>query len=118
MGKNKVEVSIGGNTYSLQGDESKEHILEVASTIDQKIAQIREKAFSNSLSSAHINILAAIQLASDYVKLKEEMDQYIKEVEKWNHEQASLMLKKEQVELENIRLKTEIAQLKSRQKRG
>lgn len=68
--RNKVEVKIGGKEYTLVGAESDEYIQRVALYIDKKINEILKA--NRNLSTSMASILAAINVADDYFKIKEE----------------------------------------------
>ncbi|MGL4738101.1 MAG: cell division protein ZapA [Cellulosilyticaceae bacterium] len=106
MTKNKVEVIIGGNIYALQGEESGEHIQQVAAMIDKKIAALHKNPASKKLSSSQVHMLAAINIGDEYLKAQKELQLYAKELEKCNEENMALMEKIEELGLEITRLKT------------
>lgn len=105
MAKNKVEVIIGGNIYSLQGDESNQHIQRVAAMIDQKIAEIQKTYGTKRLSTSQIHMLSAINIADEYLKTKDELNLYVKELEKCSEENLALLERIEEMGLEINRLK-------------
>ena len=108
MSKNKVEVVIGGNIYSLQGDESNQHIQQVAGIINQKILEMQGRGSIKHLSTSQVNMLAAINIADEYLKTKDELNLYIKELEKCSEENLALMNRIEELGLEINKLKTTI----------
>lgn len=100
MEKNKIQVTIGGNTYALQGTESKEHIQKVAHLINEQIKGIQKKDFNHQLSNSGVHMLAAVQLADEYLKLKETFEAYEKELETCNHENMLLRERMDEMALE------------------
>lgn len=122
MAKNKVEVIIGGSIYSLQGEESNQHIQQVAGMIDEKVIEIQKKYGTKRLSTSQLFMLSAINIADEYLKTKEEVDIakeevattkeelniYIRELEKCNSENLALLERIEEMGLEINRLKTSI----------
>lgn len=106
MAKNKVEVIIGGSIYTLQGEESQEHMQKVASLIDKKIVDVQKNTASKNLTSSQVNMLAAINFASDYIKTEEELVAYRVELEKYGKENDALVKRVEEMGLEIARLKT------------
>ncbi|MGL4344294.1 MAG: cell division protein ZapA [Cellulosilyticaceae bacterium] len=106
MTKNKVEVIIGGNIYALQGEESGEHIQQVAAMIDKKIMALHQNPVSKKMSSSQIHMLAAINIADEFLKAQKELELYANELEKCNDENMALMERIEELGLEMTRLKT------------
>lgn len=68
--KNRVKISIDGKGFTLVGEESEEHLRQVASYIDEKIAEVREKAVAVTLDSSLAYVLTSINVADDYFKEK------------------------------------------------
>lgn len=106
MSKNKVEVIIGGTIYALQGEESPEHISKVASLIDKKLEQVQQGKPSGNLAKMYM--LVAINVADDYLKLEQELNQYSKELEKCNAENLVLKDKLKELTLELAQVKTQV----------
>jgi len=90
MSKNKVQVIIGGNIYSLQGEESQEHIHKVAGLLNKKINTIQQANVRTSLNTSKIYMLTALNVASEYLKVQEELESYTMELEKCNAENIAL----------------------------
>ena len=90
MSKNKVQVIIGGNIYSLQGEESQEHIHKVAGLLNKKINTIQQANVRTSLNTSKIYMLTALNVASEYLKVQEELESYTLELEKCNAENIAL----------------------------
>lgn len=103
-----MEVVIGGNVYALQGEESGEHIQQVAKIIDKKIATLHKNPGSKKLSSSQIHMLAAINIADEYLKAQKELKLYAAELEKCNEENIALMERIEELGLEITKLKTTV----------
>ncbi|MGN0135847.1 cell division protein ZapA [Anaerotignum sp.] len=68
--KNRVKISIDGKSFTLVGDESEEHMRKVASYIDEKMTEMREKAVAVSMDSSLAYVLTSINVADDYFKQK------------------------------------------------
>lgn len=68
--KNRVKISIDGKSFTLVGEESEEHMRRVASYIDEKMAEVREKAVAVTLDSSLAYVLTSINVADDYFKEK------------------------------------------------
>lgn len=75
--KNRVKISIDGKGFTLVGDESEEHMRQVASYIDEKMTEVREKAVAVTLDSSLAYVLTALNVADDYFKEKA----YVSELE-------------------------------------
>ncbi|PET67292.1 cell division protein ZapA [Bacillus sp. AFS001701] len=67
--KQKLNVTIYGQHYAITGDESTDHIRHVASIVDDKMKEINKK--NPLLDTNKLAVLTAINIVSDYVKLKE-----------------------------------------------
>ncbi|NBW98292.1 cell division protein ZapA [bacterium] len=65
---NTIDILIGNQRYELKGNESPEHLEEVAQIVRRRVDSLRKKNPSLSLQKAAI--LAAFDLASDLIKAK------------------------------------------------
>jgi len=70
-GLNRTTIHIAGNDYTIVGTESPEHLREVGLLVDTKIREIREQA--PQLDVRQIAVLAALNIGSDYVKIKKNL---------------------------------------------
>ncbi|MBQ9092210.1 MAG: cell division protein ZapA [Anaerotignum sp.] len=68
--KNRVKISIDGKSFTLVGEETEEHMRQVATYIDQKMTEIRQKAVAVTLDSSLAYVLTSINVADDYFKEK------------------------------------------------
>ncbi len=75
MENNKVKVKIYGQEYTLSGDVPKEEIIQVAAHVDMKMQEIAEAAKAAGGVPANIAILSAVNIASEYFKLLEDMEE-------------------------------------------
>ncbi len=100
MTENKVEVIIGGSIYSLKGGESQEHIQKVAALIDRKILELQKSNIKTSLNTSKLYMLAAINVADEYIKLKKEYESYEQELLQCNMENLALKQRLEEISLE------------------
>lgn len=105
MAKNKVEVIIGGQVYALQGNESEEHIQQVANIVDKKITEIQKNMPIKRLSTTQKHMIAALNIAEEYLKVKIDLEAYSKELEKCNTENLALLERIEEMALEINKLK-------------
>ncbi|ONI42073.1 hypothetical protein AN639_10695 [Candidatus Epulonipiscium fishelsonii] len=68
MDKNKVNVVIGDQVYTIQGDESSEHIERAAFIVNNKIKEIEQSLKGKFMDSSKSAILVAMNIANDYLK--------------------------------------------------
>ena len=68
--KNRVKISIDGKSFTLVGEETEEHMRQVATYIDRKMVEIRQKAVAVTLDSSLAYVLTSINVADDYFKEK------------------------------------------------
>ncbi len=62
----KIEIEIGGQQYVLRGEETEDHLREVADLVKKRVAALRKKTPTLSLQKA--SILAAFDFASQVIK--------------------------------------------------
>ncbi len=68
--KNRVKISIDGKSFTLVGEETEEHMRQVAEYIDYKMTEIRQKAVAVTLDSSLAYVLTSINVADDFFKEK------------------------------------------------
>lgn len=73
MDKVKTIVNIGGKEYTIAGTESAEYIHRVAICVNKKMAELKKG--NEQLNNTLLAILTAINIADDYLKLKDEMEE-------------------------------------------
>lgn len=78
--KNRIVVKINDQQYTIIGKEDPEHIRYVANLVDQKINEIGE--LSPGLDTARKSVLTAVNVMDEYVKLKQEYDALIEDMDK------------------------------------
>ncbi len=66
MGKNRVEVVIGGVTYPLVSEDNPDYIRKVAALVDDKMNELGSA--HNCLTSTRRAVLAAVNIADDFLK--------------------------------------------------
>lgn len=118
MSKNTVEVIIGGNIYCLRGEESGEHIHKVAEFLNKQIGSIQQANVRTSLNPSKVYMLTALNVASEYIKLKEEFDSFTEELQKCSAENLALQDKIRELTLELTNYKNQTADVKSYYKRN
>jgi len=76
--KSRTIVEINGVPYTIVGSESSEHIKQVANYVNQIMNDINAR--NPYLDSSKLAVLTAINAASEYIKLKEKLEQLEKKV--------------------------------------
>lgn len=82
--KNKTTVEIYNRSYTVIGEEDSRHVRMVASLVDQTMRDINEA--NPSLDTAKLAVLTAVNTMNDYLKLKEEYEDLMKDIEKLEKE--------------------------------
>ena len=80
MEKTRTTVTIAGKDYTIAGTESAEYINRVAFCVNEKMRALRSD--NAELSHSMLSVLTAINLADDYLKMKDELEQVKEELEK------------------------------------
>ena len=75
MEKKKVVVEIFGETYPLKSDEPADYVHQLAKLVDDNMRDVAKK--TRSFSGTKIGVLAALQLADEYYKLKKDYDELL-----------------------------------------
>lgn len=83
---NDIEVIINNKRYTLSGYESEEYLHRVASYINNKHAQLRNKDAYKFLDTDLKNILIQINIADDYYKTLDKLNELKKENESKSNE--------------------------------
>lgn len=96
--RNKTEVYIYGSKYTISGTESEEYILKLALHVDKKMRKFAEA--NNALSSGMISVLAAINIADDYFKTLDKLQNITKN----QHIETELMEKEYKQKVEELTL--------------
>ncbi|MBI5016734.1 MAG: cell division protein ZapA [Deltaproteobacteria bacterium] len=73
------EVEIFGQSYSLRSDAEEEHVRRVADLVDLKMREVASG--SRSVSTLHIAVLAALDIASEYMHTEARAERLAAEVE-------------------------------------
>ena len=74
MSKKVCEISILGNKYTIKSDEPEKKIREIESYVNQKIEEVLKK--SKSISTQNATVMAALNIAGEYFKVKESQRDY------------------------------------------
>ena len=75
MEKKKVVVEIFGEMYPLKSDEPVDYVRQLAKLVDDNMRDVAKK--TRSFSGTKIGVLAALQLADEYYKLKKDYDELL-----------------------------------------
>lgn len=70
-----IEVIINGKRYTLSGYESEEYMQKVASHINKKHEEFKKQPSYRTMDTDMRNVLMQINLADDYLKLKQQMSE-------------------------------------------
>lgn len=70
--KTRVTVEIRNRSYTIVGEETKEHVIEVAEKVDETLEAIHQA--NKHLDTTQLSVLTAINTMNQYMKLKEEYD--------------------------------------------
>lgn len=70
MEKNKVRIQIGQKQYTLSGNSPEEALYRVGSYVDKKMKEIAEAV--PALSSSDVAVLAAVNIADELLRLRDE----------------------------------------------
>ncbi|MBM4137703.1 MAG: cell division protein ZapA [Nitrospira sp.] len=74
-----VEVYILGQKYTIKGDAPEEHIRKLASYVDEKLKEVYNS--SSNIAPVKASILAALNIADELFKLKNEQEGLTKSIE-------------------------------------
>lgn len=72
---NKVTVQIYGELYNIKGDQDPERIRQVARKVHEQMRQIA--AANPTLAAGRVAVLAALNIAEEYIHLDEDYRQLI-----------------------------------------
>jgi cell division protein ZapA len=73
-----VTIKIKDREYTIRGADDKERILKVAAYVDQKLKEI--SGSSKGLNDEKAAILAALDIAGDYLQLIKEKEDLLREI--------------------------------------
>jgi cell division protein ZapA (FtsZ GTPase activity inhibitor) len=71
MAVRPVKVSVAGQTLALRSDASAAYLRELATIVDQRLAQVREK--HGAVSTQALALLCALQMADELTTLRAEV---------------------------------------------
>ncbi len=117
--KHDTTVLIGGERFTLAGDEGEEYIQRVALYINNKLDEMRKSENARQLNSRLISVLLDINIADDYFKAKAHGDSLetaladkIKRIEDLEQENLRMQVAMDDMVLEKARLTAQMEVLK------
>lgn len=78
--KRQVEIQVMGQKFLVRSESDESYVARVAQFVDQRMSEVFKN--TNSVSSLNVAILAAMNIADDYFRLREEKEKQLKGVEK------------------------------------
>lgn len=75
----RVEVEIFGEYYTLKGDSIPAQMMQIAHYVDNKMKQLAGR--NPKLSKSQVAVLAALNLADELIKLREEYENMVRMLE-------------------------------------
>ncbi|MBQ7636744.1 MAG: cell division protein ZapA [Lachnospiraceae bacterium] len=122
--KNDAQVIINGKNYNIAGYENVEYLHKIADYINKKQAELKAENGNNIINDSERNILMMINIADDYLKLRERekdmsygYDDRQKEAADLKRELVNLRTSLDKLEKENKSLKSENVELQKNQVR-
>ena len=80
--KNTLVVKICGQEYTIASDESREYMLGIADLVDRKMNEVMQ--FRPDLNTKMTAVLAALNMAEDYVRLERDAEVWKQKAEKYD----------------------------------
>ena len=77
--KNDIKVVINNKVYTLSGQESEDYLQNVATYINGKIAECQSSEAYRRFNAEYQNVLLALNIADDYFKAKDQVNQMLTE---------------------------------------
>ena len=105
--KNKVEAVIGGEIITLVSGENEEYMQKLARYIDRKLNEIKEMKSNASINERKRALFISINIADDYFKTLEALNQLETEHEKYVAELG-------RIQEENYLLKEKLREMQDR----
>ena len=75
----RVSVEIFGDTYPLKTTEDPAYVQMLANMIDKRMKDVAKR--TRTIQGARISVLAALEIADEYLKLKQDYDDLMKLLE-------------------------------------
>lgn len=77
--KNDIKVVINNKVYTLSGQESEDYLQNVATYINGKITECQSSEAYRRFNAEYQNVLLALNIADDYFKAKDQVNQMLTE---------------------------------------
>ncbi|GGB03758.1 cell division protein ZapA [Macrococcus hajekii] len=77
--KNRITVSIYDQHYTIVGQDEPSHIRYVAGLVDERLREISR--YNSGLDTSRKAVLTAVNIMDDYVKLKEDYERLLHQLE-------------------------------------
>lgn len=78
--KKPIEVSIMGQKFMVRSDSGEDYVMEIAKFVDNKINEIIQS--TKSVASVNVALLAAMNIADEFLKYRRDKDGRLEKVEK------------------------------------
>ncbi|SFP93004.1 cell division protein ZapA [Lachnospiraceae bacterium XBB1006] len=115
--KSNAEVIIGGKVYTLSGYESEEYMQKVASFINKKLEELSTTMEGyNHLSMEQKALIMELNLADEYFKSRERVEQLEEDLEEFKKGQAEMKHELISLQIKLDTMKDSILELESKNK--
>ena len=116
--KNDIKVVINNKVYTLSGQESEDYLQNVATYINGKIAECQSSEAYRRFNAEYQNVLLALNIADDYFKAKDQVNQMLtedddkdKQIYDLRHEVSEMQIKYESAQKMIEEYKEKISEL-------
>ena len=116
--KNDIKVVINNKVYTLSGQESEDYLQNVATYINGKIAECQSSEAYRRFNAEYQNVLLALNIADDYFKAKDQVNQMLtedddkdKQIYDLRHEVSEVQIKYESAQKMIEEYKDKISEL-------
>lgn len=116
--KNDIKVVINNKVYTLSGQESEDYLQNVATYINGKIAECQSSEAYRRFNAEYQNVLLALNIADDYFKAKDQVNQMLtedddkdKQIYDLRHEVIEVQIKYESAQKMIEKYKEKISEL-------
>ena len=111
MAFNKIKLNVAGTSYVINSQDSEEHVLSLANTLDEDMRRILEKSPSASITAAAV--ICALTYLDKLDKSDSSADNMRRQVRQYLEDANNARKEAEKVKLELERLKIDIQYLKN-----